>query len=115
MGCRSRSLHGDVAGADAVATGNLLLESPDINIARTPHNGRTFESFGEDPYLAGRLAVANVVGIQAHHVVANVKHYAGNNQEQNRMNVNDVIDERTLREIYLPALRPPSARGTVAR
>jgi beta-glucosidase len=55
----------------------LLLESPDINIARTPHNGRTFESFGEDPFLSGRLAVAYVQGIQSHPIIANVKHYAG--------------------------------------
>ena len=103
--------HGDVAGDEAVLLGNLLIESPDINIARTPHNGRTFESFGEDPFLSGRLAAAYVQGIQSHPVIANVKHYAGNNQEQNRMRVNDVIDERTLRELYLPAFEAAIVEG----
>jgi beta-glucosidase len=106
--------HGDVAGGEAVLLGNLLLESPDINIARTPHNGRTFESFGEDPYLSGRLAVANVQGIQSHPLIANVKHYAGNNQEQNRQRVNDAIDERTLRELYLPAFEAAIVEGHCA-
>jgi beta-glucosidase len=106
--------HGDVAGGEAVLLGNLLLESPDINIARTPHNGRTFESFGEDPFLSGRLAVAYVRGIQSHPIIANVKHYAGNNQEQNRMRVNDVIDERTLRELYLPAFEAAIVEGQCA-
>jgi len=103
--------HGDVAGGEAVLLGNLLIESPDINIARTPHNGRTFESFGEDPFLSGRLAAAYVQGVQSHPIIANVKHYAGNNQEQNRMRVNDVIDERTLRELYLPAFEAAIVEG----
>jgi len=103
--------HGDVAGGEAVLLGNLLLESPDINIARTPRNGRTFESFGEDPFLSSRLAVAYVEGIQSHPIIANVKHFAGNNQEQNRMRVNDVIDERTLRELYLPAFEAAIVEG----
>jgi len=106
--------HGDVAGGEAVLLGNLLLESPDINIARTPHNGRTFESFGEDPFLSGRLAAAYVEGIQRHPVIANVKHYAGNNQEQDRARVNDVIDERTLRELYLPAFEAAIVEGHCA-
>ena len=106
--------HGDVAGGEAVLLGNLLMEAPDINIARTPHNGRTFESFGEDPYLSARLAVADVQGIQSHPIIANVKHYAGNNQEQNRLRVNDVIDERTLRELYLPAFEAAIVEGRCA-
>ena len=105
---------GDIAGGEAVLLGNLLLEGPDINIARTPHNGRTFESFGEDPFLSGRLALANVLGIQSHPVIANVKHFAGNNQEQNRQRVNDVIDERTLRELYLPAFEAAIVEGHCA-
>jgi beta-glucosidase len=94
-------INGEVAAGEAALLGNLLLESPDINIARTPHNGWTFESFGEDPVLAGKLAVGNIQGIQGRGVIANVKHYAGNNQENNRFNVNDIVDERTLRELYL--------------
>jgi len=106
-------LNGQIAGSESAALGNLLLESPDINIARTPLNGRTFESFGEDPFLAGRMAVANIQGIQGRQIIANVKHYAGNNQEQNRHKVNDVIDERTLREIYLPAFEASVKEGHV--
>jgi len=106
--------HGDVAGGEAVLLGNILMEAPDINIARTPHNGRTFESFGEDPYLSARLAVADVQGMQSHPLIANVKHYAGNNQEQDRLRVNDVIDERTLRELYLPAFEAAIVEGQCA-
>lgn len=102
---------GELAGSEAAALGNLLLESPDINIARTPHNGRTFEGFGEDPFLAGRLAAANVLGIQSQGVIANVKHYDANNQEQDRHKVNEIIDERTLREIYLPAFEASVMQG----
>ena len=82
-------LNGEVVGSEAAALGNLLLESPDINIARTPHNGRTFEGFGEDPFLVTKLAVANIRAIQSQGVIANVKHYAGNNQEQNRHKVDE--------------------------
>jgi beta-glucosidase len=106
-------LNGEIAGGEAAAFGNLLLESPDINMARTPHNGRTFEGFGEDPVLAGQLAVANIQGIQSQGVIANVKHYAGNNQEENRGKVNDVVDERTLRELYLPAFEAAVTDGHV--
>ena len=106
-------LNGEIAGGEAAGFGNLLLESPDINIARTPHNGRTFESFGEDPVLAGQLAVANIIGIQNQNIIANVKHYAGNNQEENRMKVSDDIDERTLRELYLPAFEASVKEGHV--
>jgi beta-glucosidase len=106
-------IDGEIAGNEAAALGNLLLESPDINIARTPHNGRTFESFGEDPCLAGRLAIANIEGIQSQGVIANVKHYAGNNQELNRLSISDDVDERTLREIYLPAFEAAVKEGHV--
>lgn len=106
-------LNGEIAGSEAAALGNLLLESPDINIARTPHNGRTFEGFGEDPFLAGQLAVANIEGIQSQSVIANVKHYAANNQEDNRHRINEIIDERTLRELYLPAFEASVRQGHV--
>ncbi len=105
--------NGEIAGSEAADLGNLLLESPDINIARTPHNGRTFEGFGEDPVLAGQLAVANIQGIQSQGVIANVKHYAGNNQEENRHKINDDIDQRTLRELYLPAFEASVKQGHV--
>ncbi len=104
---------GDLAAIEAATLGNRLLESPDINIARTPHNGRTFESFGEDPILSGELAVANIKAIQARGVVANVKHFAGNNQETNRFNVDDVISPRAFREIYLRAFEMSIIDGHV--
>ena len=106
-------LNGEVAGSEAAALGNLLLESPDINIARTPRNGRTFEGFGEDPFLVAKLAVANIRAIQSQRVIANVKHYAGNNQEQNRHKIDDAIDERTLRELYLSAFEASVKEGRV--
>lgn len=107
-------LNGEVAGEESAAFGNLLLESPDVNIARTPHNGRTFEGYGEDPYLAGQMAAGYIQGVQSQGILANVKHFAGNNQEDNRFHVNAVIDERTLHEIYLPAFEAAVKQGHVA-
>ncbi|HET9409893.1 MAG TPA: glycoside hydrolase family 3 C-terminal domain-containing protein [Candidatus Sulfotelmatobacter sp.] len=95
--------HGEIAASEARDLGNSLLESPDINIARLPQNGRTFEAYGEDPYLTGQLAVAYIEGVQSQGIMANVKHFAANNQEQDRFVVDEKIDERTLREIYFPA------------
>jgi beta-glucosidase len=72
-----------------------------LNLAREPRNGRTFEYLGEDPVLAGELMVARTEGTQAQRVIATLKHFAGNQQEINRFASNSVIDERTLRELYL--------------
>lgn len=88
---------------ETLAMGCDILLGPCINIVRIPLGGRSFESFGEDPYLAGRLAVAYVRGLQSRGVGASVKHFACNNQETERMRGSSVVDERTLREIYLPA------------
>jgi beta-glucosidase len=74
-----------------------------MNIYRAPMNGRNFEYFGEDPYLASRMAVSVVHGIQSQGVIATVKHFAANNMEYGRMDHSSDVDERTLREIYLPA------------
>jgi len=106
--------YGEIAGAEAKDIGNSLLEAPTINIARIPQGGRTFEGYGEDPYLVGRLAVANITGIQSQGVLANVKHYAANNQETDRFVVNEIIDERTLHEIYLPAFEAAIKEGHAA-
>jgi beta-glucosidase len=106
--------YGEIAGAEAKDIGNSLLEAPTINIARVPQNGRTFEGYGEDPYLSGRLAVANITGIQSQGVIANVKHFAANNQETDRFVVNEIVDERTLREIYLPAFEASVKEGHAA-
>src|SRR6266536_5246827 len=88
--------YGVITGAETHDLAASLLEGRDINIARVPVNGRTFEGYGEDPYLAGQLSVANIDGIQSQGIIAEVKHYAANNQEANRFAVNEVIDDRTL-------------------
>ena len=106
--------YGVIAGSESVDFGNTLLESPDINIARVPQNGRTFEAYGEDPFLVARLAVAHIQGVQSQGIIANVKHYAANNQEADRHSVNVDIDERTLREIYLPAFEASIKEGQCA-
>src|SRR5689334_3041037 len=93
--------YGVVGGRETRQQGRNLLEGPDIDIARNPVNGRTFEAYGEDPYLASQLVVGTVRGIQSQGVIANTKHYAANSQETNRATINEIIDERTLREIYL--------------
>ncbi|HTS13202.1 MAG TPA: glycoside hydrolase family 3 C-terminal domain-containing protein [Candidatus Limnocylindrales bacterium] len=90
-------------GKDARARGVDFILGPGVNIYRAPMCGRNFEYFGEDPYLASRMAVAVIEGIQSEGVSATVKHFVANNQEYNRHNVSSDIDERTLREIYLPA------------
>jgi beta-glucosidase len=94
---------GTMMGKDARARGVQLILAPGMNIYRAPMCGRNFEYFGEDPFLASRMAVAVINGIQSQRVIATAKHFAGNNQEFDRYNVSSDIDERTLREIYLPA------------
>jgi beta-glucosidase len=89
-------------GRDARAKGVHFLLGPGVNIYRSPMNGRNFEYLGEDPYLASRIAVAYVKGVQSQGVSATIKHYMGNNSEFDRHNTDSVIDERTMREIYLP-------------
>jgi len=106
--------YGAVEAGEAADFGNTFFEAPDINIARVPQNGRTFEAYGEDPYLAARLAVANIQGIQSQGIIANVKHYAANNQETGRRTISVEVDERTLREIYLPAFEASVKEGHVA-
>lgn len=90
-------------GQDARARGVHFILAPGMNIYRAPMNGRNFEYFGEDPFLASRMAVSVIEGIQAQRVIATAKHFAGNNSEFERMTLSSDIDERTLREIYLPA------------
>jgi beta-glucosidase len=106
--------YGVILGRESRDLDEDLLESPDVNIARVPQNGRTFEAFGEDPWLVSRMAVAEIKGIQSQGVIANVKHYAANNQENNRGKVNAVVDERTLHEIYLSAFEAAVKEGQVA-
>jgi beta-glucosidase len=103
--------YGVIEGRETRDTGRNLMEGPDINIARTPLNGRTFEAYGEDPYLAGQIAVGDIDGIQSQGVIADAKHYLANNQEVNRDTVDEHIDERTLHEIYLPAFEQSAKRS----
>ncbi len=90
-------------GRDARSRGASFLLGPGVNLYRAPMNGRNFEYFGEDPYLAARMAVGYIRGVQSQGVSATIKHYLGNNSEFARDTSDSVIDERTLREIYLPA------------
>jgi beta-glucosidase len=104
---------GEAFGRDARARGVNIILAPGINIYRSPMNGRNFEYFGEDPFLSGKMAAAYIQGVQSQKVVATVKHYAANNQEWDRHNVSSDIDERTLREIYLPAFEAAVKEGKV--
>ncbi|MCR4756394.1 MAG: glycoside hydrolase family 3 C-terminal domain-containing protein [Butyrivibrio sp.] len=92
---------GETLGEEAMAEGVNVLLGPGLNIKRSPLCGRNFEYFSEDPYLAGKMAASYVRGIQSQGVYACPKHFAVNSQELRRMAMNAVIDERTLREIYL--------------
>jgi beta-glucosidase len=102
---------GAALGQEAKAKGRYMLLGPCVNIHRTPFGGRNFESFGEDPYLAGRMAVAVVKGIQSEKVIATAKHFACNNQEHEREFTNVSVSERALREIYLPAFEAAVKEG----
>ncbi len=92
-------------GEETRVLGRNMLLGPCLNIARVPQHGRTFESFGEDPFLTSRMAVAYIKGVQSQRVITSTKHFAVNNQEWNRGVVDVNVDERALREIYLPAFK----------
>jgi len=92
-------------GAEAAATGVSVVLGPGLNIVRDPLAGRAFEYFSEDPYVSGKLAAALVNGLQSKGVAASPKHFAVNSQEHMRMSIDEVVDERTMREIYLEGFR----------
>jgi beta-glucosidase len=94
---------GEGLGRDARTRGVHFLLGPGVNIARSPLASRNFEYFSEDPFLAASMTVPYIEGVQSQGVIATVKHFALNNQEYNRYNVSVDVDERTMREIYLPA------------
>ena len=93
---------GTEIGRDARARGKHFHLAPGVNIYRAPQNGRNFEYFGEDPLLASRITVGYIRGVQSQGVSSTIKHFLGNNSEFARNTSDSVIDERTLREIYLP-------------
>ncbi|MGZ9898688.1 glycoside hydrolase family 3 protein [Shewanella gaetbuli] len=107
------TLHGNILGAEARHRNKDLILGPGVNLARLPLYGRNFEYMGEDPYLAASLVVPTVKAIQANDVGATVKHYALNTQELNRTGVNAKPDERTLREVYLPAFEAAVKQANV--
>jgi len=106
-------LHGQVLGAEARDRKKDFILGPGVNLARLPLYGRNFEYMGEDPILAAKLVVPQIKAIQANDVAATVKHYALNTQELNRTGVNAKPDERTLREVYLPAFEAAVKEGGV--
>jgi beta-glucosidase len=93
---------GNVLGQESRKRDKDIILAPIVDIARTPLSGRIYEYFGEDPFLNARMGVNYIEGVQSNDVAACVKHFAGNNQENGRGTINMDMDERTLREIYLP-------------
>jgi beta-glucosidase len=94
---------GEALAEECIALEVDVLLGPGVNMKRSPLCGRNFEYFSEDPYLAGELAASFIKGVQSKGVGTSLKHYAANNQEYQRLSISAEVDERTLREIYLPA------------
>ncbi|HZR41369.1 MAG TPA: glycoside hydrolase family 3 protein, partial [Ktedonobacteraceae bacterium] len=105
--------YGQALATEMSGKGANIALSPTVNILRVPQWGRSYESFGEDPYLNSQLGVTEIQGIQSQHIIATVKHLAANNQETDRMSVSAQVDERTLQEIYLPAFHAAVHQGGV--
>lgn len=105
------ALYGKSIGEEARYREKDVLLGPGVNIYRTPLCGRNFEYMGEDPYLAGKMAVPYIKEVQKNGVAVCVKHYALNNQEANRHHYNAVVDDRALYEIYLPAFKTAVQEG----
>jgi len=101
-------------GNEAITFGiDILLGTPNVNIHRDPRNGRIFEGYSEDPFLVSTLAKELVKGVQSTGVSANVKHFAANNQETNRVGIDEIIPIRALREIYFPGFESCVREGKV--
>jgi beta-glucosidase len=105
--------YGSVIGQEAKQRGKNIMLGPSLNIQRTPLCGRNFEYMGEDPFLTSRMAVHYIAGEQAQGISSCAKHFAANNQEYERNSINVEMDERTLREIYLPAFHAAVQEGGV--
>jgi len=104
-------LYGESLGEEALYRNKNVMLGPGVNIYRTPLNGRNFEYMGEDPWLASRMVVPYIQGLQSKGVAACVKHYALNNDEDYRHQVNVIVSDRALREIYLPAFEAAVKEG----
>ena len=104
-------IYGENLGEEALYRGKSMILGPGVNIYRTPLGGRNFEYMGEDPWLASRMVVPYVQGLQSKGVAACVKHYALNNDEEYRHQVNVVVSDRALHEIYLPAFKAAVQEG----
>ena len=96
---------GQAIAQEVKALGRNMILGPTVNISRMPIWGRNFEGYGEDPYLAARMGVAYIKGVQSEKVIPSVKHFAANNQEFERHRIDEKIDPRTLHEIYFPAFK----------
>jgi beta-glucosidase len=103
--------YGRIMGTETADLGANFLEGTDVNVVRVPQNGRTFENYGEDPFLAAALAAPNVRAVQSAGVIGEVKHFDAYSQENNRFNLNQSIDERTLHEIYDPPFQAAVQQG----
>ena len=108
---RMARLYGESLGEEALYRNKSVMLGPGVNIYRTPLGGRNFEYMGEDPWLASRMVVPYVRGLQSKGVAACVKHYALNNDEEYRHQVNVIISDRALHEIYLPAFKAAVQEG----
>ena len=104
-------IYGESLGEEALYRDKDMILGPGVNIFRTPLNGRNFEYMGEDPYLASRMVVPYIQGLQSKGVSACVKHYCLNNDEEYRHQVNVIVSDRALREIYLPAFEAAVKEG----
>lgn len=104
---------GAVLGSEAKQRGKDIILGPGVNIIRSPLNGRNFEYLSEDPYLNSVMAIGYIKGVQDQGIAACVKHYLANNQETKRQEVNVLMTERALREIYLPAFKAAVQKGNV--
>ncbi|WP_336338299.1 beta-glucosidase family protein [Haloarcula brevis] len=101
-------------GQETAAHGQHVVLAPGVNIIRVPTGGRNFEYYSEDPYLTARIGVTTIKGIQSAGVGATIKHFVANNQEETRYEVSAEVEERALREIYLPAFRAAVEEADVA-
>lgn len=106
--------YGKVEGAEAYGQGVDIVQGPNLNIDRVPQNGRSYETFGEDPLLITDMGVADIEGIQSQHVLAQAKHFVAYSQETNRGIINEAVPARALQELYLPPFKAAVQKAHVA-